>query len=129
MSHICYVKTQFKSIEDLRDACKQLGLKLEGSGTIRLYKGTKKADFCLRIPSERFDVGFVYQDDGSYSLVGDEMLLEGTYSYRSILGDKCNKLRQQYSISVLRRQAAKKNMNFSLTRLENNQYKVVLLKR
>ena len=120
MSHIVYVKTTFKDVAALREACTELGVELESDGLIRGFGRTlTHADLRIRLLSEIYDLGFVRESDGNYCLVGDDMLLTGAFGYESkVLGKACNLLRQQYSLSLLKREAARKGMMFRFEKVD-----------
>jgi hypothetical protein len=99
MSHIAGIKTKVKDPVVLAQAAAALGLKVKPDGMCRWYGGEKKMDLVFALPGP-FDVGFVRQKDGTFSLQAD---FWGGHVERAI-GEKGGKLLQLYAVLKARQQ-------------------------
>jgi len=70
MSHLTRVKTQIKDLESVRAALAEMGLTLEGAGTVAGGGRTAPVEALLKVKGGH-DVGFARQQDGTYEMVGD----------------------------------------------------------
>lgn len=73
MSHITLIKpeTEIRNIDLLNAAAKSLGLQLTESNIVRGYGGTKRtADVVWRV-NEKYDIGALKMEDGTYRLLAD----------------------------------------------------------
>lgn len=108
MSHFTEVKTQIKDLALLDKAAQAHGLEKVKRKIINGFAGGKtEADVVWRV-SNRYDVGAVKQQDGTYNLVADWW---GTNHTNPNLSQK---LMQEYSIQVVLRRA--KLMGHSVTK-------------
>lgn len=116
MSHVTVVKSVIRSLDALRDALRTIserhGVTLtlsEGAGDVRYYMSTARADHVVKVPDERYDMGFTRQSDDTYSLVCDTEALTGGYgrgaTVRKLFGDHADVLLQEYAVSALQRTA------------------------
>jgi len=98
MSHITAVKTQIKDIDALHAAVERLGCTLESGGEIiGYYRDMGRADYLIRIPGTRYNVGVVRQPDGTYALHAD--FWDG--SVERALGPQFGRLLQEYAVEVV----------------------------
>ena len=120
MSHISKIELVIHSLEDLKEACRQLGFEfVDNQKTFKWYgrwvgdtplpEGIKiedlgKCDHAIRVPGCDYEVGVVKRGD-SYILLWD-------YYYAGGLTDKiganAGKLKQAYSVARVRKEARRK---------------------
>jgi hypothetical protein len=105
MSHIATIKTQITDLEAVKLACKELGLTfLENQTTCKFWPSWGRAQehpcshaIALPVGTYEMTLGLVREKDGSYTLVGDDMLhLDDVMTCRLILGRDTNPLGSKY---------------------------------
>src|SRR5690348_11717211 len=78
MSHFSQVKTKLRDREVLKEALKKMGFEVvEGAEgqKVRGYMGDiQQAEFKI-LTSSHYDIGFIADEEGNYSLVGDWELM------------------------------------------------------
>lgn len=99
MSHIAGVKTKVRDPLVLAQAAAALGLKIKKDGMCRWYGGTRKMDLVFELPGP-FDVGFVREKDGTFTLQAD---FWGGHVERTI-GKAGGRLLQLYAVLKARQQ-------------------------
>ena len=132
MSHLTTVHTQIRSIEALQLACAALGVSLTQGGRARFYAGHSEAcDYVITLPG-RYDLGLTYQQaSGTYAFVADAELLEGPVHARNqpgrqILGERGQRLRQEYAYAVFQLEARRKGLQLARQVQPNGTIRVVL---
>jgi hypothetical protein len=121
MSHITAVKTQIKDLDALRAAVERLGCTLtEGGEIIGYFRNMGKADYLIRIPGTRYNVGVVRQPDGTYALHADfwDGSVEGAF------GPQFGRLLQEYAVEVVERRARAQRKFVQTTRLPDGRIKI-----
>jgi len=127
MSHITNVKTEFKSLDYLEDAAKQLGGVLNRDAKKFVTFGGKlaKCEHSITFPNAQYGIGIVKSKDGeTYSLKLDYWSSGGLLP---VVGQNCNKLRQEYTIAGATAQAERKG--FRVVREKQNDGTVRLFAR
>lgn len=123
MSHLCEIEREFRDVEALRAALRELGLELGDSGKVQFYfsnerssmtkedKALEQVDHVVRIPGSKYTLGFRRQPNGSLKPVCDSELIEGSFGMndkgRHLLGEKGIKLWQEYAFAGAKMQALK----------------------
>jgi len=121
MSHLTAVKTQIKDLDALRAAVERLGCTLTEGGEITGYYGPMgRADYLIRIPGTRYNVGVVRQSDGTYALHAD--FWDG--SVRRALGPQFGRLLQEYAVEVVERKARAQRKFVQTTRLPDGRIRI-----
>lgn len=122
MSHIARIELEIKSLEDLKAACKDLGLKFcenEKSyewfgrwvGDAPLPEGVKvedlgKCDHMIHVPGARYQIGVIKQDD-KYRLLWDSWKSGGL---EEKLGFNAGLLKQAYAVATVLRESRLKRL-------------------
>lgn len=120
MSHISKIELVIKSLDDLKDACKQLGFEFMKNqksykwygvwvGDSPLPEGINsedigKCDHAIRVPGCRYEIGVVKR--GSKYLLLWDYWHEG--GLRQKIGKNAGKLKQAYTISRIRKESQRK---------------------
>jgi hypothetical protein len=107
MSHVTTCELEIKNLDDLASAGSRLGLELvRDAKDFRYYAGKREpCTHKLRVPegaprAEAYEVGVVEQADGTYRLLYDDF----DRQICEIAGRGMQKLRQEYAVSVVRRE-------------------------
>ncbi len=132
MSHICSIKTIIKDLDALKRAAAVLGLELvEGQTTFKWYgkwmndysapeaainngfdpKKFGQCEHAIRIPGNAgaYEVGVVKNPNGEgYALIYDNW--QQGRGLEAVIGAGAQKLQQEYSVQVARKQAARLGM-------------------
>jgi len=132
MSHFAEVKTKIKDPALLRKALANLmgtaeeELDFSANGTVRGYQGnTKTADFVLGT-SGSFDVGFIQQDDGSFTIVTDQWGLNKDRK-SPLHGSAVGAINCAYQSENVKNEAAKLGLNiYETTTLEDGSMQIEL---
>lgn len=140
MSHLCEIQQQYRDVEALRAALKELGLELGGPGNVQYYfsgrteyqtdadKQLEQADHVVHIPGSRYSLGFKRQEDGSFKPICDSELLDGDYGAndpgRKILGEKAIRLWQAYAFAGAAMQARRKGYSVTRQNLKDGSMKI-----
>jgi hypothetical protein len=131
MSHISKIELEIQSLENLREACNQLGFQfMENQKTYKWYgrwvgdsplpEGIKiedlgKCDHAIRVPDCEYEIGII-RHDKNYTLLWD-------YWYRGGLEDKigpnAGKLKQAYTIARVKKEASRKRYRIREKRMDN----------
>ena len=120
MSHISKIKLVIHSLEDLKEACSQLGFEfIKNQKTFKWYgrwvgdtplpdgisiEDLGKCDHAIRVPSCDYEVGVVKRSD-HYILLWDYYSAGGL---ESKIGSNAGKLKQAYTVARVRKEARKK---------------------
>lgn len=128
MSHLTAIQSQIKSVEALRMACQALNVELRVGGRARYFNGqeTEECDYVVR-SAKQYEVGLKRQADGTYSLIGDDMVLKGTYGYvDERFGKACGKLRQEVAYATLQIEARRKDMRLTREVRDDGKLRVIM---
>lgn len=113
MSHLATVKSQLKSIEAIRMACRELGVVLREGGRARYFNARQsdECDFTIELPKphDRYSVGLKRQPDGTFALVADDMVA----GWDTKLGRNYGKFKQEVSFATLRLEAQRKGLRLT----------------
>ncbi len=117
MSHISKIEMIINSLQDLRQACKQLGFEFVSDqktyqwygrwvGDAPLPSGIHKEDLgkcdhAIKVPDCKYEIGVVRQD-GHFILLWDSWHSGGL---RKKIGNDAGVLRQQYAVARVSREA------------------------
>ena len=120
MSHISKIELVIHSLEDLKDACRQLGFEfIKNQKTFKWYgrwvgdtplpEGIKiedlgKCDHAIRVPGCDYEVGIVKRGD-HYILLWD-YYSEGGLEVK--IGPNAGKIKQAYTVARVRKEARRK---------------------
>lgn len=138
MSHIVSIQTAIKDIDAVKAACAELGLEFkENQRTCAFWPtgGAPQTHPCthaiaLPVGTYRMELGLVLKPDGTYELVGDELLKLDDTSYwnkalfgleRNPLGQNFNKLLQLYGVHKATLEAKKRGYLVTRTVIPNTQ--------
>ncbi|MDR1701636.1 MAG: DUF1257 domain-containing protein [Sporomusaceae bacterium] len=106
MSHFTQVATKLSNKEILLCALKELGLATEEKANIKGFRGQETyADIAVRMKTG-YDVGFVLNNDGTYSFIADWFGVEG-YTQTEFV----NSVRRQYALATVKEQVARQGFN------------------
>jgi|SRR5579884_1968719 len=114
MSHIAEIKTELKDLEAVKAACKELGLTFhEGQKTCAFYPTEAGAqqhpcDHAIGLPvgDYKMELGLTKQANGTFSLVGDNLLQlahtddSGDYWCKRIFGRETNPLGSKFGTFI-----------------------------
>lgn len=117
MSHISKIEIEIRSLEDLKEACKELGFEFcEGQQTYRWY-GTYLEDtelpenvavedlgtcnHAIRVPGARYEIGILKKED-RYQLLWDSWRTGGL---EKRIGKNAGLLKQAYTLQRIKREA------------------------
>ena len=122
MSHIARIELEIKSLEDLKAACNELGLKFcenEKSymwfgrwvGDAPLPEGVNvedlgKCDHMIHVPGAQYQIGVIKHDD-KYRLLWDSWQSGGL---EKILGFNAGLLKQAYAVATIKRESRLKGL-------------------
>jgi hypothetical protein len=120
MSHISKIELVIHSLEDLKDACRQLGFEfIKNQKTFKWYgrwvgdtplpEGIKiedlgKCDHAIRVPGCDYEVGIVKRGD-HYILLWDYYSVGGL---EVKIGPNAGKIKQAYTVARVRKEARRK---------------------
>ena len=115
MSHVSRIELEIKSLEDLKKACKRLGLRfLENQKTYKWYgtwvgdhplpegiseKDLGKCDHAIKVPGAHYQIGLVKRDN-RYQLLWDSWSAGGL---EKVLGKNAGMLKQAYAVEAVNR--------------------------
>ena len=124
MSHIARIELEIKSLENLKAACKRLGLKFcENEKSYKWYgrwvgdqplpEGVREDDLgkcqhMIHVPGAKYQIGIIKRE-GNYQLLWDNWHAGGL---ENILGKNAGLLKQAYAV-----EAIKRNLRGRVTRL------------
>ena len=132
MSHLCKMKTQWKDIRCVKDACETLGYTLNEGGKVRFYYGEAdaKVDYTIEFNdasiSEKYNAGLQKNEQGFYEFLVDNSIhgriITDTKSVdargRPKTGGRTNELikdlQREYSTNVVRKIARKKGFRMKV---------------
>jgi hypothetical protein len=122
LSHIARIELEIKSLEDLKAACNELGLKFNENeqsykwygrwvGDAPLPEGIKeedlgKCDHCIHVPGAQYQIGVIKQD-GKYRLLWDSWKAGGL---EDVLGRNAGLLKQAYAVATIIRESRLKRL-------------------
>lgn len=122
MSHWTTVELQIKSIDALKQACRELGLEFTDELTAVGYAGIKtEVDHNIRVRGTHYTVG-VKKEGNTYSLTADFF----DRTIRKAIGEDGNQLKQTYATCLAEREARKKGYSVSRQKLENGKMKLTV---
>lgn len=121
MSHVAKIELEINSLEDLREACRQLGFTFcENQKTYAWYgrsvgdyplpegftvEDLGKCDHAIKIPECLYEIGIIKRGT-SYTLLWDSWHRGGL---EKKIGRNAGILKQAYTVSRIRHEAKKKN--------------------
>jgi len=130
MSHISKIELKIHSLQDLKEACRKLGLKFhEGQKTYKWYgkyegdtslpEGIKeedlgKCDHAIHVPKCSYEVGVVRKGN-HYILLWDSWYQGGL---KKRLGKNAGILKQAYAVERVKRQARMKGYHISQKKID-----------
>jgi len=122
LSHIARIELEIKSLEDLKAACNELGLKFcenETSykwfgrwvGDAPLPEGVNvedlgKCDHMIHVPGAQYQIGVIKHED-KYRLLWDSWKSGGL---EEILGRNAGLLKQAYAVATIKRESRLKGL-------------------
>jgi len=131
MSHISKIELEIQSLEDLKEACIQLGFQfMENQKTYRWFgewigdnplpEGVKiedigKCDHAIRVPGCKYEVGIIQQDK-KYSLLWDYWHSGGL---EEKIGPNAGKLKQAYTVARVKKEARLKGYRVRQSAMDN----------
>ena len=111
MSHISKIEVEIHSLEDLKQACKELGFQFcENQKTHKWYGTNKesenetefgKCDHAIKVPKCKYEIGVVKQGN-HFSLLWDSYYTGGL---EKRIGKDAGILKQAYSVQRIKREA------------------------
>jgi len=111
VSHISKIEVEIHSLEDLKQACKELGFQFcENQKTHKWYGTNKesenetefgKCDHAIRVPKCKYEIGVVKQGN-HFSLLWDSYYTGGL---EKRIGKDASLLKQAYSVQRIKREA------------------------
>ncbi|MBF0397346.1 MAG: DUF1257 domain-containing protein [Desulfobacterales bacterium] len=132
MSHISKIEVQIKSLEDLKEACQQLGFQFmenqqnfkwygEWIGDSPLPEGMKvedigKCDHAIRIKGCDYEIGVIKRDN-HYQLFWDNWYRGGL---KKAIGKDAGVIKQAYSTAKIRKEAKLKGYKVIQKKLDQN---------
>jgi hypothetical protein len=106
MSHFTQVATKLSKKEIMLRAIKEQGFDVEEKANIKGFRGQETyADIAVRL-KKGYDVGFLLNNDGTYSFVADWFGVEG-YTQDEFV----NNVRRQYALATVKEQVAQQGFN------------------
>ena len=156
MSHVAQVDVKIQSLDDLRAACKRIGLEfVEGQQTYRWYGRSVgdyplpdgftaddlgKCEHAIRLPhghaslrsddrgAYTYEIGVVRNKDGrpGWSLLWD--FFSGGFGLQEVVGENCNALKQAYAICAGKRAAQMKGFAVQEVKQANGSVKLICKK-
>lgn len=119
MSHISKIELKIKSLEDLKAACKHLGLEFREHektyrwfgkwvGDVPIPEGIKeedlgKCDHMIHVPGAQYQIGVVKKEK-EFLLLWDSWKAGGL---EKVLGKDAGRLKQAYAVERIRRKSRK----------------------
>ena len=111
MSHISKIEVEIHSLEDLKQACKQLGFRFCENQKTHKWYGTNsesetetefgKCDHAIKVPKCKYEIGVVKQGN-HFSLLWDSYYTGGL---EKRIGKDAGILKQAYSVQRIKREA------------------------
>lgn len=130
MSHVSKIELEIRSLQDLKTACRSLGLEFKEHQKTYAWFGrfmgdyplpeniTKedlgKCDHAISVPGCRYEIG-VLKKDQNYHLLWD-FWQEG--GLEEVLGKDAGKLKQAYACARIKREAVSKNLHVTEKRMD-----------
>ena len=125
MSHISKIEVEIHSLEDLKQACKELGFQFcENQKTHKWYGTNKesenetefgKCDHAIKVPKCKYEIGVVKQGN-HFSLLWDSYYTGGL---EKRIGKDAGILKQAYSVQRIKREARIKGYRVVQKRVTN----------
>ena len=125
MSHISKIEVEIHSLEDLKQACKQLGFQFCENQKTHKWYGTNKesenktefgnCDHAIRVPKCKYEIGVVKQGN-HFSLLWDSYYTGGL---EKRIGKDAGILKQAYSVQRIKREARIKGYRVVQKRVTN----------
>lgn len=122
MSHIARIELEIKSLENLKAACNNLGLKFCENETSYTWYGRwvgdqplpegiqkedlGKCDHMIHVPGAKYQIGVV-KHDGRYRLLWDSWAAGGL---ENVLGRNAGLLKQAYAVETIKRESRLKGL-------------------
>ena len=120
MSHISKIELVIHSLEDLKEACRQLGFEfVEDQKTFKWFgrwvgdtplpegidiEDIGKCDHAIKVAGCEYEIGIIRRDD-HYILLWDHYYVGGL---TKIIGQDAGKLKQAYTVARVRKEARRK---------------------
>ena len=111
MSHISKIEVEIHSLEDLKQACKELGFQFCENQKTHKWYGTNsesenktefgKCDHAIKVPKCKYEIGVVKQGN-HFSLLWDSYYTGGL---EKRIGKDAGILKQAYSVQRIKREA------------------------
>ena len=125
MSHISKIEVEIHSLEDLKQACKELGFQFCENQKTHKWYGTNKesenktefgnCDHAIRVPKCKYEIGVVKQGN-HFSLLWDSYYTGGL---EKRIGKDAGILKQAYSVQRIKREARIKGYRVVQKRVTN----------
>jgi len=125
VSHISKIEVEIHSLEDLKQACKELGFQFcENQKTHKWYGTNKesenetefgKCDHAIKVPKCKYEIGVVKQGN-HFSLLWDSYYTGGL---EKRIGKDAGILKQAYSVQRIKREARIKGYRVVQKRVTN----------
>jgi len=106
MSHFTQVATKLSNKEMLLRVLQEMGFEVQEKTQIRGYRGQETyADIAVRM-KKGYDVGFLLNNDGTYSFVADWFGVEGYTQEQFVSG-----VQRQYALATVKEQTFRQGFN------------------
>ena len=125
MSHISKIEVEIHSLEDLKQACKELGFQFCENQKTHIWYGTNKesenetefgnCDHAIKVPKCKYEIGVVKKGN-NYNLLWDSYYTGGL---EEKVGKDAGILKQAYSIQRIKREARIKGYRVVQKKLTN----------
>ena len=111
MSHLKINTTQIRDEAVLAEVAKALNLPFTQNAKCRFYHDSVDVDYVMTLPG-MYDLGFKKNQDGSFNVIADEELFDGSSSRAkqgsAIIGKNASTIKHEYGFQLARSIAAKK---------------------
>jgi hypothetical protein len=121
LSHFTSVKTRIRDLTLLNAAAKALGLKPVDRKTVRGWLGQQTQADVVWEATSKYDIGAVRKPDGTYELIADWWAVK-----RTAPGISDNRLKQEYSVQTVIRQAKLLGQQVSKETLPNGSIRLII---
>ena len=106
MSHFTQVATKLSNKEMLLRVLREMGFEVQEKAQIRGYRGQETyADIAVRM-KKGYDVGFLLNNDGTYSFIADWFGVEGYTQEQFVSG-----VQRQYALATVKEQTFRQGFN------------------
>lgn len=131
MSHISKIELEIHSLDDLKQACRNMGFEfVDNQTTFKWYASDfqganqnpdTKCSHVIRVPECEYEIGVV-RNGSSYHLVWDNYFQGGL---ENKIGTNAGRLKQAYAISRVRNEAMRKGYRIRES-VKNKNVRIVL---